>query len=217
MATGARSGVGGDRLPARQEHVPVIGSALLLAAAPALATNRNRLLGRITSLGHRLVTFQAIGILNRNGQFGRLDGGTRVPGQRIVRSQPFRPYAPCNSRPGVTIDAARSTAWASVERWKKVDSGWVWQDAQKESWVSWVAAKAKPLAARTIPSTTSPISTQTNLGIPFFGDGCSTVIDIFLISDEVRSVAAATRSQKVVERPAPSCKNAAWRALRLCN
>ena len=46
---------------------------------------------------------------------------------------------------------ARSVGWASVERCKKVDSGWVWQEAQKLSWDSWVAAKVKPPPVSSTP------------------------------------------------------------------
>jgi hypothetical protein len=105
MATRASSGIGCNSLPTRQLLVPVIGAGLF-PAAPAFADNRHRLLGRIASLGHILVAFQTVCILNRKCQVGRLDGGMRIPGRRIARPQQFRLHAPPNPRPGVAVDAA---------------------------------------------------------------------------------------------------------------
>jgi hypothetical protein len=73
---------------------------------------------------------------------------------------------------------ARSTAWALVDRCKKVDSGSVWQEPQNGSCVSWLAAKVKPLAARTTPSTTS-VTSKVRRGKRFLpGDGRSVVMDV---------------------------------------
>jgi hypothetical protein len=115
----------------------------------------------------------------------------------VVGPHQFGAHATEHATPGVTVDTAgllgvwyeaRSTGCAAVERWKKVDSGWVWQEAQKGSCDSWLAANAKPAAVTARPRITSADSVGIHLRVRFWGSHFSPVMGSLLILAHVWQV-----------------------------
>ena len=106
MTTGTGPGSWTGSLPARQKFVPMIVPALSLT--PTKGTGDGDLgLGRITALGHVLMTLQTIGVGDGERELCGLNGGMGIPGESIARPKHLRLHPPEDSRSGVTIDAAR--------------------------------------------------------------------------------------------------------------